>query len=162
MSRQKVELEVLLKKDIESEINLFIPLDPESSDDYIIENDNIYIKQDIKYDNGLVIEKKSIHEENQKWDLIMLHHVLEHMDNQKDVIKSIHEKLQEVGDTKLILAEYYFLINDYEASKKLAKQAVEIFENQQDCKNNQQIKQDCLAKILIAKDLLEIKDTELK
>lgn len=56
-----------------------------------------YIKEDIKYDNGLLIEKISINEEKQKWDLIMLHHVLEHMDNQKEVIKSIHEKLFDNG-----------------------------------------------------------------
>lgn len=56
-----------------------------------------YIKEDIKYDNGLVIEKISINEEKEKWDLIMLHHVLEHMDNQKDVMKSIHEKLFDNG-----------------------------------------------------------------
>ena len=56
-----------------------------------------YIHQDIKYDNGLIIEKKSINEEDEKWDLIMLHHVLEHMDNQKDVLKSIHERLLNNG-----------------------------------------------------------------
>jgi len=48
ISRNKVELEVLLKKDnYESEINLFIPLDNvESSDNYELENLNIYIKDD--------------------------------------------------------------------------------------------------------------------
>lgn len=56
-----------------------------------------YIKEDIKYDNGLIIEKISINDEKQKWDLIMLHHVLEHMDNQKEVIKSIHDKLFDDG-----------------------------------------------------------------
>ena len=47
ISRNKVELEVLLKKDIcESEINLFIPLDDiNSSDNYELENPNIYIKE---------------------------------------------------------------------------------------------------------------------
>jgi len=56
-----------------------------------------YIKEDIKYDNGLIIEKISINEEKEKWDLIMLHHVLEHMDNQKDVMKSIYDKLLDNG-----------------------------------------------------------------
>jgi SAM-dependent methyltransferase len=56
-----------------------------------------YIKEDIKYDNGLIIEKISINEEKEKWDLIMLHHVLEHMDNQNDVMKSIYNKLLDNG-----------------------------------------------------------------
>jgi hypothetical protein len=61
--RQKVELEVLLKKDVESEINLFFPIDNISSDDeYKIENEKIYIKQNKNID----ILKDKINSEKMK------------------------------------------------------------------------------------------------
>lgn len=56
-----------------------------------------YLNDNIAYENGLIIEKKSLDDEKGGWDLIMLHHVLEHMDNQKMVLKSIHEKLEDNG-----------------------------------------------------------------
>lgn len=66
LSRQKVELEVLLKKDVESDINLFIPLEPESSDDYKMENDKIYIKQDINnLKEQIEIEKIKLDKKNE-------------------------------------------------------------------------------------------------
>ncbi len=56
-----------------------------------------YIKENILYDNGLFIEKNELNNEIGGWDLIMLHHVLEHMDHQKDVLRSIHLKLSDTG-----------------------------------------------------------------
>ena len=56
-----------------------------------------YIKESIQYDNGLVIEKKELANEVPGWDLIMLHHVLEHMDNQLEQMKLIYEKLNNDG-----------------------------------------------------------------
>ena len=56
-----------------------------------------YIKESIQYDNGLVIEKKELAEELPGWDLIMLHHVLEHMDHQVEQMKLIYEKLNNDG-----------------------------------------------------------------
>jgi len=56
-----------------------------------------YLKEDILYENGLLIEKKALQDETDGWDLIMLHHVLEHMDHQKDVLKSIYLKLSDTG-----------------------------------------------------------------
>lgn len=42
---------------------------------------------DIQYDNGLMIEKKSIHEVEQgDWDLIMFHHSFEHVFDQKETL----------------------------------------------------------------------------
>jgi flagellar biosynthesis/type III secretory pathway chaperone len=70
----------------------------------------------------------------------------------------IHEKLQEFGEAKLFLAEYYYLLNDFETSKKLAKNAIEILEKCLNCQKNN----DYQAKILRAKDLFEIETKENK
>jgi len=56
-----------------------------------------FINQNILYENGLLIEKKELQDEVGGWDLIMMHHVLEHMDHQIDVLKSIFLKLSENG-----------------------------------------------------------------
>jgi trans-aconitate methyltransferase len=56
-----------------------------------------YINENILYENGLLIEKKELQDEIGNWDLIMMHHVLEHMDNQIDVLKSIFLKLSDKG-----------------------------------------------------------------
>ena len=69
LSRQKVELELLLKKNIESEINLFIPLDNISSeDDYKLDNEDIYIKNDKNINNlkeQIEFEKIKLNQKNQ-------------------------------------------------------------------------------------------------
>ncbi|MCK5895973.1 MAG: class I SAM-dependent methyltransferase [Cocleimonas sp.] len=46
--------------------------------------------EDIQYDNGLIIEKKSLHEVEQgAWDLIMFHHSFEHVfDQQETLVKA--------------------------------------------------------------------------
>jgi SAM-dependent methyltransferase len=46
-----------------------------------------FIKQDIKYKNGLEILKKTIYEVNGKWDLIIFNHSFEHI---SDPIATIH------------------------------------------------------------------------
>lgn len=70
----------------------------------------------------------------------------------------IHEKLQEFGVAKLFLAEYHYLLNEYETSKKLAKIALELLEKCLDCKKND----DYQSKILRAKDLIEIEIKDKK
>ena len=70
----------------------------------------------------------------------------------------IHEKLQEFGEAKLFLAEYHYLLNDFETAKKLAKASIEILEKCQNCQKNN----DYQAKILRAKDLFEIETKEIK
>jgi len=67
----------------------------------------------------------------------------------------IYERLQEFSDAKLILAEYNYLLNDYETAKKLARQTIEILEKCLDCQKNK----DYNSKILRAKDILEINKT---
>lgn len=52
---------------------------------------------DITYDNGLVIEKKSIHEASGKWDLIMFHHSFEHVYDQSEVLQKVHDLLDVNG-----------------------------------------------------------------
>ncbi|HLY31312.1 MAG TPA: methyltransferase domain-containing protein [Ktedonobacterales bacterium] len=49
-----------------------------------------YIKEDIRYPNGLSIRKQSIHEATGVWDVIMFHHAFEH-------IADPHETMQQVA-----------------------------------------------------------------
>lgn len=56
-----------------------------------------YIKEDIEYENGLKIFKKSIHELDGKWDLIMFHHSFEHIPNPTDTLHSVSRLLTKNG-----------------------------------------------------------------
>jgi len=63
-------------------------------------------KEDISYDNGLKIEKKSIHDltlKNDKgdWDLIMFNHSFEHVFDQHEVLEKVF-KLLKPGGTCMI------------------------------------------------------------
>lgn len=54
-------------------------------------------KEDIHYENGLKIDKKSIHEATGKWDLIMFHHSFEHVYDQHEVLQKVHTLLDSNG-----------------------------------------------------------------
>lgn len=56
-----------------------------------------YLEKDITYDNGLTILKKSINEIEGEWDIIMLHHVIEHIDNPLETIQSLAKHLSKRG-----------------------------------------------------------------
>lgn len=56
-----------------------------------------FIKADIHYKCGVTIYKKQLNELTDKYDLIMLHHAFEHMDNPLDVLKNIHQLLNPKG-----------------------------------------------------------------
>lgn len=56
-----------------------------------------YIEKDIAYLNGLKILKKNIHELDEKFDLIMLHHSFEHMSNPLETLQSVSGLLCENG-----------------------------------------------------------------
>lgn len=60
-----------------------------------------FIDKDIEYENKLRILKKSIHEVDGKWDLIMLHHSFEHVSDPFETLLSV-EKLLNQGGTCLI------------------------------------------------------------
>ena len=53
--------------------------------------------KNIEYDNGLRIEKKSIHDAVGEWDLIMFHHSFEHVYDQHEVLQKVHELLAPTG-----------------------------------------------------------------
>ena len=69
IKRTKMELELLLKKDVESEIQLFLPVDLDTESSYHLE-DNIYIKQKSKEElnNEIELLKKKIENERKKVD----------------------------------------------------------------------------------------------
>jgi SAM-dependent methyltransferase len=56
-----------------------------------------YIDGKITYKNGLTILKQSIHEVDGEWDLIMLHHVFEHVPDPLETLQSIHRRLPAGG-----------------------------------------------------------------
>jgi 2-polyprenyl-3-methyl-5-hydroxy-6-metoxy-1,4-benzoquinol methylase len=56
-----------------------------------------YIADDIIYNEHLKILKKSIFEVDEKFDLIMSHHSLEHMSNHFEVLSRIHQQLNKNG-----------------------------------------------------------------
>lgn len=51
----------------------------------------------INYSNGAKIFKKSIYEEDKQWDLIMMNHVFEHMDDSLEILKKINKLLKPQG-----------------------------------------------------------------
>jgi len=57
-----------------------------------------FIKDDFSLYNRIPIFKKSTSELKKKFDLITMHHVLEHMPNQKEVLMSISKKMKKNGN----------------------------------------------------------------
>ncbi len=56
-----------------------------------------YIKEDIGYENGLKILKKTIHNLDGNWDLIMFHHSFEHIPDPFEVLQSVSRLLTKEG-----------------------------------------------------------------
>ena len=56
-----------------------------------------FIEKDIVYNNSLRIEKKELFDVTREFDAIMLHHSLEHMDHQLEVLKKIYSILSKDG-----------------------------------------------------------------
>ena len=56
-----------------------------------------FLEKDIVYDNGLKILKKSIHDVEGKWDLIMFHHSFEHIPDPTETLCKVAELLAKGG-----------------------------------------------------------------
>ena len=56
-----------------------------------------YIKQEINYKSGIIIYKKQLEELTEKYDLIMLHHAFEHMDQPLAILKKMFHLLNNKG-----------------------------------------------------------------
>ncbi len=56
-----------------------------------------YLEQPIKYDNGLCIEKYSIHDIKGQWDIITLHHAFEHISDPRETLSSAYGLLAPKG-----------------------------------------------------------------
>lgn len=56
-----------------------------------------YINNDIVYNDHLRIEKKTVFDIDRQYDAIMMHHSLEHMDKQEEVLKRIYNILAPGG-----------------------------------------------------------------
>jgi SAM-dependent methyltransferase len=66
-----------------------------------ITGSDIFINDDIIYDDHLKIFKKSIYDLEGQFDFIMLNHAFEHMPNQKEVLQNLH-RLIKPGHTVMI------------------------------------------------------------
>jgi 2-polyprenyl-3-methyl-5-hydroxy-6-metoxy-1,4-benzoquinol methylase len=56
-----------------------------------------YLKETITYKNGLTIKKADISEITGTYDVVMLHHSLEHMENQRETMQTIASLLNDTG-----------------------------------------------------------------
>lgn len=56
-----------------------------------------FISEEIIYNNGVKIEKKDIDRVNGKFDLVMMNHSLEHMEDQADTLRKVGEKINKNG-----------------------------------------------------------------
>ena len=56
-----------------------------------------FIKEDIHYNCGITIHKKTLDQLTEKYDLIMMHHAFEHMDEPLTIIKNIRALLNPKG-----------------------------------------------------------------
>jgi len=56
-----------------------------------------FIKEDIHYKCGITIHKKTLDQLTEKYDLIMMHHAFEHMDQPLNIIKNIQQLLNPGG-----------------------------------------------------------------
>lgn len=56
-----------------------------------------FLNESIEYANGCSVLKKSIFEMKGSWDLIMVHHVFEHMEFQQDVLTQLASLISENG-----------------------------------------------------------------
>ena len=57
-----------------------------------------FLSGDIKYDNGVRLFKKNIHQVDGEFDLIMFHHSFEHLADPGPTLKAVHELLAPGGD----------------------------------------------------------------
>ncbi len=62
-----------------------------------------YIEKDIVYNDRLRIEKKELFDVNRDFDAIMLHHSLEHMDHQLEVLKKLYSILSKNGRLLIVI-----------------------------------------------------------
>ena len=174
LSRNKVELEVLLKKDIESEINLFIPLDPESSDDYIIENDNIYIKQDINtLKEQIEIEKNKLEKKNENFEsklqkVLDINHELKLYEKEQKIQKEKDEEDRRIFNTNkniynTIIEEINNNSRDHDDIPELLKDSFFIFQKlkENDDYNNMS-DSELYHKYIEIKDLFNTKNINIK
>lgn len=56
-----------------------------------------FIPKDIDYENGLIIQKKEIHDVDGKWDIIMFHHSFEHMSDPATTLETVFRLLTPNG-----------------------------------------------------------------
>jgi len=78
---------------------------------YNVEGVDKFLPQEIDYGQGVKVLKKDLSEfEGEKYDVLMMHHVLEHIEEQADVLIECHRLLKQDGDLMIripIVGEAY-------------------------------------------------------
>ena len=76
-----------------------------------VEGVDKFLPEEIDYGQGVKVLKKDLSEfEGQKYDVLMMHHVLEHIEEQADVLNECHRLLKQDGDLMIripIVGEAY-------------------------------------------------------
>jgi predicted TPR repeat methyltransferase len=62
-----------------------------------------YNPADLKYDNGLVVAKKGIHDVSGQWDIVMFHDSFEHMPNPFETLTKVSQLLSPSGQCLLAI-----------------------------------------------------------
>ena len=58
---------------------------------------DMYLEQDVSYPGGLRILRRSIHDLEGRWDLVMMHHSFEHMADPKETLEAVARRLSPRG-----------------------------------------------------------------
>ncbi|MCI0515280.1 class I SAM-dependent methyltransferase [candidate division KSB1 bacterium] len=56
-----------------------------------------YLEQDLAYENGVKVLKKSVFDLTGTWDFIMFHHVFEHLSNPRETLEQVSKLLKPAG-----------------------------------------------------------------
>ncbi|MCG3118708.1 MAG: hypothetical protein ALAOOOJD_00962 [bacterium] len=56
-----------------------------------------FLDQNIEYENGLKILKKTVHEVEEEWDVVMFHHTFEHLPDPTETLQSVAARLAPGG-----------------------------------------------------------------
>lgn len=83
---------------------------------YHVEGVDRFIPQEINYGHGVKVVKKDLSEfKSKNYDVLMMHHVLEHIENQAGVLKECHRLLKDDGRLLIrvpILGEAYKIYSE--------------------------------------------------
>lgn len=73
-----------------------------------------YLKENIYYKNGLVVEKKFIDEVTDKYDIVFMNNVFEHLENPRYILTNIYNILNDYGVCGIVIPGYGNMTKQYQ------------------------------------------------